>query len=461
MPPSNDDLWSVRRARETAQEAEVKDKLLMKLKENGILSDGQMEAFKRDVVMHYQEHDIRKRQGRPLRSTRSRQIEIEKTFNDLSLHPFISAVLDYLKTHVSNDRCIQVFEDVISVLPNSPQCPPESKHRNPREKPGTPFSASRANPASIMSNAKLIDALAAATNMEPWKAIWIRGQITWCDSISGSMSGILELGNGLVSYGRLGRDHMLADVPNQYVRDRLMDYIITQLEEDQQECAKKAVFPDLSVAELEQYTVLILKKAEENKPKTRSEMIARIVGKKVLRTESEIERVLGQAYAMDQVDKDDDLTPQPGFSIRNYGRLEPLAHSVVRPGLKELTPEESELNIGTDIDNDCDQIRTMIVCFVDGKGWTADQFRWALGNVSRQQLTTFLLERGPKQGVNKPIFQHAWEFFKKREILGLPLTEVSEEDTIVLQERDSNRANKRQSTDGEGSSSKRRCSRRA
>ncbi|KAI1653451.1 hypothetical protein F4813DRAFT_374345 [Daldinia decipiens] len=312
-----------------------------------------------------------------------------------------------------------------------------------------------------MSSAELIDALAAATGMEPRTAILIRGQIVWCDSISGSISGMLELGNGLVSHGRLGRSHMLADVPNQYVRDRLMDYIITELEDDQKECAKKAVFPDLSATELEQYSALIEKEVEKNKPKTRDEMIARIAGKKPLRTESEMERVLDQAYAMDQVDKDIDLTPQPGFSIRDYGRPGPLVRSVVQPGLRQLTPEESGLNVGIDIDKDCDQIRVMIVCFVDGKGWTADQFRWALGNVSRQQLTTFLLERGPKQGVNNSIFHHAWEFFKKREILGLPLTEVSEEDTIVLQDRDSYRANKRQSTDGEGSSSKRKRTRRA
>ncbi|KAI0849451.1 hypothetical protein F5Y00DRAFT_235715 [Daldinia vernicosa] len=256
---------------------------------------------------------------------------------------------------------------------------------------------------------------------------------------------------------------MLADVPNQYVRDRLMDYIVTQLEDDQKERAKKAVFSDLNATELEQYSALIEKKAEENKPKTREEMIARIVGKRPLTTDSEKERVVNQAYALDQVDMDDDLTPQPGFSIRNYERLEPLSHSVFRPGLRELTPEESVLNTGVDIDKDCDQIRTMIACFVDGKGWTADQFRWTLGNVSRQQLTTFLLERGPKQGANKPIFQHAWEFFKKREMLGLPLAEVSEENAIVLQERDINRANKRQSqsTDGKESSSKRRRTRRA
>ncbi|KAI0122410.1 hypothetical protein F4814DRAFT_438457 [Daldinia grandis] len=229
-----------------------------------------------------------------------------------------------------------------------------------------------------MSNAELIGVLAATIDIKPRTVILIRGQIVFCDSTSGSTLGILELCNGLISHGRLGRDHIFANVPNQYIRDYL------------------------NTTELEQYSALIAKGVEENKPKTQDEMIARIVGTKPLRTESEVECVLNLAYAVDQ------------------------------PGLKKMTPEESGLNVGIDINKDCDQIRTMIVCSVDGKQWTADQFRWVLG-----------------------------DFFKKREILGPPLTGMSGDTIIILQERDGNVANKCQSTDGDGSSSKRRRTRRA
>ncbi|KAI1468221.1 uncharacterized protein F4812DRAFT_358944 [Daldinia caldariorum] len=194
---------------------------------------------------------------------------------------------------------------------------------------------------------------------------------------------------------------MLADVPNNYVRDRLMDYIITQLEEHQQENAKKAVFPDLSATELEQYTALIMKKIEESRPKTRDEMISQIAGSKPIKTDDEMKSVLDQAYAIGEVDQDIDLTSQPRCGIRSYARPGPIIRSVVQPGLKELTREESRLDVGTDIDLDCDQIRAMIVRFVNGSGWTADQFRLALRDVSRPQLTAFLNKRGPWFTSNK------------------------------------------------------------
>ncbi|KAK6952773.1 hypothetical protein Daesc_005067 [Daldinia eschscholtzii] len=456
------DYMASLRARESAREAEIKDKVIMKLKEHGMLSDEQMDTFICDVVTSSQER-YGNQQEQSSQTNQSRQVELKKEFDNLSLYFFKSAIRGYFDRHVPKDRCIQIFEDVISVFPNEQEKPPETK-RNPREKPATPFSISRAAPGSVMSNAKLIDALAVATDMEPRTAIMIRGQITWCDSNRGGKSGMLDLCAGLVSGGRLGRDHMLADVPNNFVRDRLMDYIVTQLEDDKKERAKKAVFLDLSAAELEQYSALIMKKAEKNMPKTREQMISRIAGNKPLRTNSEINRVLDQADAMDAVDRDVGLTPQPGFGIRTYGRPGPIIRSVVQPGWKELTSEELRLDIGTDIDLDCDQIRAMIVLFINGKGWAADQFRLTLGNVSRPDLTAFLIQRGPKEGINSPVFQLAWEFFKKREALGLPLIDASleiSEDTAVLQEGDTNRTNKRQSTNGEGSSSGRKRTRRA
>ncbi|KAI1803188.1 hypothetical protein F4811DRAFT_525873 [Daldinia bambusicola] len=461
MPPPNN--YSDYRAWLDAQQEKNKNEVIMKLKEHGLLSDEQMDAFKCDVVMSSKDLDG-EQQRRPSRISRSRQLELNKEFDSLSLYSFTSAMWKYFHRNVPIDRCIRTFEDLVSVLSKNDQGEPPKTKVNPNEKPATPFSVSRAAPGFVMSNGELIEALAVSVDMEPQCAIMIRGQITWHDSYDGSSSGSLELSTGLVGSGRLGRKHMLADVPNNFVRDRLMDYIITQLEDHQQESAKKAVFPDLSASELEQYTALIMKKIEASKPKTQDEMISQIVGNKPIKTNDEMRSVLSQAYAIDQVNQDVNCTPQPGFGIRSYARPGPIIRSVVQPGLKELTLGESRLDVGTDIDMDCDQIRAIIVRFTNGSGWTADQFRLALSGVSRAHLTVFLHKRGPRKGADSPVYQLAWEFFKKREALSLPLTNVSEDvskDTAVLQERDANRSNKRQSVDGEGSGSWRKRTRRA
>ncbi|KAI8960324.1 hypothetical protein F5Y11DRAFT_330256 [Daldinia sp. FL1419] len=420
-----------------------------------------MNAFKQHVVTHGQKRlaDTHQ-QRRSSRISRSRQPDIDSTFNDVSLYYFIPPTIDYLKDHVSSNRCIQIYEDVISVLPRGKEIhigPAETK-RNPREKPGTPFSMSRADPESVMSNPEMIDALATAANLSPGTAISIRGQIVWHDSMNGSESGMLRPSTGLVSGGRLDRNHMLEDVPNQFVRDQLMNYIATELEDGQKEHAKKAVFPDLSPAEREQYSDWIMKKVEESRPKTEEEMIARIVGETTAKTVHEAKRVLDQAYALDNMFHEVDLTPQLGFGTRDYDRLGLITRSVVQPGLNKLPVEERSLNPGTDIDKDCDQIRATIARFVDGKDWTADQFRHALGGVSRADLTTFLVKDGPKEGKRSSTFQLAWEFFKRREILGLPLP-GDWEGEAALQERNMNRASKRQSTDGQGRTTRKRTKR--
>ncbi|KAI0836933.1 hypothetical protein F5Y06DRAFT_272613 [Hypoxylon sp. FL0890] len=440
MPRSDaiDDYFARRRAEEEAREARVKEQLIAKLKHNGLLSDDQMTQFKSDAVTLYNKERFGGQDYQPP-NTRRRQRELEENFNRISLHYFLNAVVDRIKEHVPNDRCIQVYEDVMSVLPREQRRPPSTKP-NPRENPETPFSASRAAPRSIKSNAQLIDSLASAADLEPSTAMMIRGQIVWCDSTPGGKgtSGMFNMRTKLVSDGRLGRDHMLSDVPNHYVRDRLMDYINTQLEEDQRENARKAVFSDLTPAEIEQYSALIMKKAEEDRPKTHEEMIALIAGNRRIATARERMYVLQQAMALEEVDTYVDLTPKPGFAIRDYRRPGPICRSVVEPGRHQLTPAEQSINPGTDIDRDCDQIRAMIAIFITKTEWTADQFRLTLQDVERKELTSFLEKDGPKKG-NKNVFELAWEFFKRREMLGLPLTGAStQQDSGVLQERDTN-----------------------
>ncbi|KAI1502016.1 hypothetical protein F5X99DRAFT_380330 [Biscogniauxia marginata] len=301
-----------------------------------------------------------------------------------------------------------------------------------------------------MSNAELIDSLSLATDMEAGTSILIRGQITWWDSMDGKGNGgSWTPGTGIVNDGRLRRDHMLSDVPTNYVRDRLMDYINTELEENKREIACAAVFPDLGPDELKQYSTLIAKKreeleAEELEMANRNKSVGRVV-----------ENLLRQKAALDKIEDEIDLTPRPGFHIRNYNHPRGLRRSVSMPGLEYTTTTERNVEVGTNIDRDCDQIRAMIKRFTRGSEWFIEDFRFALKGVSRPQLTAFLNKRGPAEGKESFVFQLAWELFKKRELLGLPLErEDADGDSVeyagVLQERDGNRGKKRPSHDKRG-----------
>ncbi|KAL7626419.1 hypothetical protein AAE478_003191 [Parahypoxylon ruwenzoriense] len=455
---SPDDFLAPKIVREAAQNAWVKAQFITKLKENGVLSEEQIQQFHRHAVDHSADKPL-------MRRTRLQHRDIEREFNDMDLGSFTRATAVYIRDHVPNDRCIQVYEDVLSVLPSSEEMPAAREPAvNPREKPETAFSVSRAAPESRKSNAELIDALASAIDMEPGTAIGIRGQITMWDSIDDEtkMGGILAPYYGLVGAGRLGRAHMLGDVPNPHVRDRLMDYINIVVQEDRRECARRAVFSDLAPAELEEYSAVITRKRiQEEAEATGSTDLRtnRVLGNRAVRRPREAANAAQQGAVLDKINEDIDLTPKPGFGFRDYDCVEPISRSVVKPGLKELDPSEADVEVGKDIDRDCDQIRAMIARFTNGTEWTVDRFRLALGGISRPQLTTFLKKKGPAEGKQTMVFQLAWEFFKKRELLGLPLTRTLDDDDNddnsdggdddVLQPQDGNRRRKRPSAGGE------------
>lgn len=269
-----------------------------------------------------------------------------------------------------------------------------------------------------------------------------------------STSGMLKLGSGRIRNGRLGRDHTLSDVPNQFVRDCLMDYIDTMLEEDQRENAKKAVFSDLGADEIDQYSALIKQKRERDEreamgptPEEREAAVKRILGTRTVKSDSEKNRVMYQADLLLGINELVDLTPKPRSGFRD-DYPEPIFYSVVKPGLKRPLRSELHLNVGTDIDRNCDQLRAMISRFTRESEWTVDEFRQALGGISRQQLNTFLEKKGPAEGKASTVFPLAWEFFKKREMLGLPVPGISD-DGGILCERDVNSSKKRPSTGGE------------
>lgn len=294
-------------------------------------------------------------------------------------------------------------------------------------------------PEDTKTNAELIDALVASAGLSGQDAVRIRGQIVWGDSKDeNNNGGVLTLGTGLVSGGRLGRcyNHMLSDVPNHYVQDRLLNYINTVIEADQRDNAAKAVFPNLSLGDIDEYwCILQLQEEYEEEMQMGRERnpfgflwqestwaIRGVLGSRSVKSDAERERVKEQAKYLEEVDGTIDLTPKPGFSRRNYDSLRPIRYSIIRPGYKGKFPEEEYLNIGTDIDQDCDQIRAMIRHLILGSAednytWTLDEFRWALGPITRQQLSEFLAKKGPKQGLKTKVYPLAWEFFKKRELL--------------------------------------------
>ncbi|KAI1379244.1 hypothetical protein F4677DRAFT_362519 [Hypoxylon crocopeplum] len=320
---------------------------------------------------------------------------------------------------------------------------------NPHEKPETPFSVSRALPGVIKSNAELVDIMASAAGLNSRQATSVRVQITWWDAMGDEQNRpVLNGCTGTVTGGRLGRDHTLEDVPNHYVRDRVMDYINTQLDEEKRESTRKAVFSDLSAAEILEYASLIEKQREEceEEKKKKQQIVGNILGCRHVRSEEEAAHVWDQADVMDDIDVNIDLMPQPDFTSLTCDQK--MSGSVMKPGF-EPSPSETNVDVGTEIDRNCDQIRAMIKLLTLHGSWTVDQFRLALGHISRSQLTNFLRKRGPMEGIHTLSFQLGWEFFKKREVLGIPNSGALQnalEHQGALQERDPNRGQKRPTT---------------
>ncbi|KAI0172695.1 hypothetical protein GGR52DRAFT_418157 [Hypoxylon sp. FL1284] len=329
----------------------------------------------------------------------------------------------------------------------------EESPLNPYKKPETPFSASRAAPGAIpKSNAELIDSLASAADIDPVNIAAFCSGVTVWDAVTGDWNpAALSTDTLSDSGGHLGPNDILKDVPNHYLRDHLMDYINTKVAEEKREHARRTVFSDLSGAEVLAYAALIAKRRAGQEEVERKEHIAEdILGDRHVHTLNEVDHIREQADVMDRINVTIDMTPQPGFASRAYPDHR-VTGSVMKQGSKPI-PDELELDVGTQIDRNCDQIRAMIKIFTLQGSWTVDRFRLALGHIHRAQLTAFLDKRSPTQGVHTQPFELSWEFFKKRELLGIPNAPALQqalENKAPLQERDVNRGQKRAST-GDG-----------
>lgn len=228
-----------------------------------------------------------------------------------------------------------------------------------------------------------------------------------------------------------------------------MNYILTMLDEDRREEAQKAVFSDLSAAELEQYSAIIWQKQRDMELEEQAEWDK--ARRAIIKREAQEATIAANLERQDTLineinNRNIDLTPKPGFAVRDYYKVYPISGSVVKPGIDKpglngaagMVPEERDVEVGYDIDRDCDQIRAMIARFLKESEWSGNQFRWVLDHTTRPQLNTFLEKTGPSAGKQSKIFPLAWEFFKKREMLGYSLTNTPN-DAGVLRERDGNR----------------------
>lgn len=282
------------------------------------------------------------------------------------------------------------------------------------------------------------------------------GFICFRDSLAeGGIGGMWSPKDDYVKGGRLGRDHTLSDVPNHFVRDYLLEQIDEKmeeaeaLEETQRQSARRALFPDLTADQVSKYSELLAQKREAEQRDYRAEHgipeedataeeIRRCRLKRIMRAygfehERQAEAIVKLYDALVSVDTSVDLTPhvRPG-AARNYEKYGPLRRSILFPGTEPILRIEVELPPPVEIDRDCDQIRLMIRRFClwekdypyityrgDGE-FEIDDLVKALG-ITRQTLTAFLKKKGPQNGDKSQAYELAWEFFKRRELLGYPL----------------------------------------
>lgn len=254
--------------------------------------------------------------------------------------------------------------------------------------------------------------------------------------------------------GRLGpeRNHTLSGVPNHFIRDFLLEQIdegvneAEELGEDQRQAARRALFPDLTAEQVSEYSEALAKKREDDarayrakygipeKDATPEEIrkceITHIMLCHGFKHERQAETVLQLHEALKAVDTTVDLTPRvrPG-AVRDYGKYGPLRRSVLWPGTERGPCRiENMISPPVEMDRDCDQIRLIIrrFCLEDRapaypRDWefNIDNLHSALG-ITRQTLTSFLKKKGSENGVKSQAYELAWEFFKRRELIGYP-----------------------------------------
>ncbi|KAK3698886.1 hypothetical protein LTR37_016763 [Vermiconidia calcicola] len=94
-----------------------------------------------------------------------------------------------------------------------------------------------------------------------------------------------------------------------------------------------------------------------------------------------------------------------------------------RKATEDVPPERSLDDIdceGMPIDQNCDQVRRKIRRYLDSGAMKVGEFCTAIG-VSNNSLNGFLRQSGPTKGSASDAYLGAWEFFKKRELIGMKM----------------------------------------
>ncbi|KAK8133531.1 hypothetical protein PG984_005543 [Apiospora sp. TS-2023a] len=251
--------------------------------------------------------------------------------------------------------------------------------------------------------------------------------------------------------GRLGRDHTLEDVPNHYLRDRLMSFTNECMPKDQAPEARRRVFSDLNEGEIAAYSNVIRKDEarladgyqmgddsewqercarheEQQKRLQKMDNITKVAHEtKFIKDMGQAAELEEQKTLMAHIDPDMDMTPHPIGQHRNYDDHPPIRHSVFHcrpsgpedpsPRMRKALPEP----FYTEINYDCDQVRSLVKRFIPAsvpRLWDLEKLCMVFG-LERPQLIEFLQKSGPLAGEKSQAYGLCWEFFRRRQTLGL------------------------------------------
>ncbi|KAM7192992.1 hypothetical protein V8F33_008040 [Rhypophila sp. PSN 637] len=347
------------------------------------------------------------------------------TFNKVPVYTFVDAIEREIEKRIPSDRRTEIYHKVLKGMPGYKAVPDwdapskESMYTEPL----TPFSMPRDD---NISNQDLLDALAPAAEITLSSAGGIGTQIAWWDAMSnGKFCAGMSFGGG-VDGGRLGRDHKhtISDVPRNYFRDRLMDYINVEVD-GPEELSKLPAKPSALIslmARSKSTPVSLPKTGNRWMRRQRQDRARHIMERHEVSTLAQAKKIVLMNDAIKNIDDSIDWqTPKPmGIRRPRWGKK--VTGSVVIPHIAAMRCEY-DVDLDDEVDRDCDQVRAMIKKFVTGfwVGWDAELFRIALAdNMTRDKFTTFLNKRGTDDTQKgSDAYLLSWEFFNRRQKLGL------------------------------------------
>lgn len=387
----------------------------------------------------------------------------EVMFKDLPLAMVVRKIASEIGKYVPVDLRDDVYHKVLVGMSGYRAIPPWGKKKTTPPKPARVRQDSPIPESEEADNQPPSIPLSVyETPMTPFSAP--RDSKTSRQVLESFMPHLTASGDGYFVYSVISRDgsregdricarkpsgkwevsHTIDDVPVHFLRDKLMVYTISGLEDedasflsDKREAAMEALCPDLTQSQRYQYRNLIIEDQRRiNSPEytpARYEEAKRILaankGNRSIRSYEQAMQVVLLKEAFDAVDASIDYkTPKDArFPImRDFeGAPKLIVRSVVVPHSAPLRAERMFLPTTT-VDRDCDQVRAMVKTFCSTGDWTLEDFREALGpTMTREKLTTFLGKRGDDVHQHKSAaYLMGWEFFNRRQKMGLEVAGV-------------------------------------